>query len=140
MVKLILVCHGTLAEGLLNAMNLITGPQEDVTAISLAEEDSIDGLESRVEAAVQDRQPGQAALILVDLFGASPFNVSARVASRMAGVDVITGVNLPMLLETAIRRDEITLSQLAPLARDAGGGGIKVLSELMDQGKAGGSE
>jgi mannose/fructose/sorbose-specific phosphotransferase system IIA component len=137
MIKLVLVCHGTLAEGFLKAMSLITGPQEAVTAIDLGEEDSIDELESRVETAVQSRQPGQAVLILVDLFGASPFNVSARVASRNEEVEVITGVNLAILLETATRREEITLPELTALARVAGSGSVKVLSDLMGQGNAG---
>ena len=93
MSKLVIVGHGMLAEGLVHAMQLITGDQPDVIAIRLDEEDAIDGLESRVELAVQDRQAGQSVLILVDLFGASPFNVSARVASRNPGVDVVTGVD-----------------------------------------------
>jgi PTS system mannose-specific IIA component len=137
MVKVILVCHGRLAEGLVDAMNLITGPQEGITAIGLGEEDSIDELESRVETRVQDRQPGEVVLILADLFGASPFNVSARVASRNQDVEVITGVNLGMLLELATQRDGKTLSQLATLAREAGSNSVKVLSDLLGQGNVG---
>ena len=137
MVKLVLVCHGNLAAGFLKAMSLIIGPQEDVTAIDLGEEDSIDELESRLETVVKNRHPGQTVLILVDLFGASPFNVSARVASRNEGVEVITGVNLAILLETATQREEISLPELTTLAREAGSGSIKVLSDLMNQGNAG---
>ena len=134
MVKLIIVSHGTLAEGLMNAMELIVGPQPEVVALRLEEADSIDGLESQVEAAVQARQAGQEVLILVDLFGASPFNVSSRVAMRHAKVDVITGVNLPMLLETALGREYMSLVELVKVAREAGAGSVKVLSDLLQAG------
>jgi len=134
MVKLVVVCHGALAEGLLNAMELIAGTQEEVVALRLEETDSIDDLEARVEAAVQERQAGQEVLILVDLFGASPFNVSSRVAMRNAGVEVITGVNLPMLLETALGRENVALVELVKVAREAGAGSVKVLSDLLQAG------
>jgi mannose/fructose-specific phosphotransferase system component IIA len=80
---------------------------------------------------VQDRQPGQGVLILVDLFGASPFNVSARVASRNPDVEVVTGVNLGMLIETALQRENTSLAELGAIARDAGTSSVKVLSELL---------
>ena len=134
MVKLVVVCHGALAEGLINAMELIIGSQPEVVALRLDEADSIDGLESQVEAAVQERQAGQEVLILVDLFCASPFNVSSRVAMRNLGVEVITGVNLPMLLETALGRDNLPVVELVKIARDAGAGSVKVLSDLLQAG------
>ncbi len=134
MVKLVIVCHGALAEGLMNALELIVGPQPEVVALRLDEADSIDGLESQVEAAVQARQAGQEVLILVDLFGASPFNVSSRVAARHPGVDVITGVNLPMLLETALGRENLSLVELVKVCQEAGASSVKVLSDLLQAG------
>lgn len=131
MIKLIVIGHGAMAEGLVHAMELIVGSQEEVVAIRLDETDSIDELESRVEVAVVQNSSESGTLILVDLFGASPFNVSARVASRHPNVDVITGVNLPMLLETAMNRQNVTLSELVDMARQIGVGGVKVLSDLV---------
>jgi PTS system mannose-specific IIA component len=136
MVKLIIVCHGALANGLLNAMELILGSQEEIYAFRLDEEDSIDDLEASIDRAVQERQPGQEVLILVDLFGASPFNISARVASRNSGIEVITGVNLAMLLETTLQREGNDLLELTSVAREAGRSSIKVLSDLMSQDNA----
>ena len=133
MIKLIVVCHGKLAVGLVDAMQVIMGPQENLTAISLEEEDSIDGLEARVETAVQDRQPGEGVLIMTDLFGASPFNVSARVAARNDAVDVITGANLAMLLETALQRENTTVAELVKIAKEASSSSVKVLSEIMNE-------
>ena len=134
MIKIIIVCHGGLADGLVNAMELIAGQQPEITAIGLGEEDAIDELETRVEAAVQAGADREGALVLVDLFGASPFNVSAKVAVRHRNVEVITGVNLAMLLETALGREGCTLPELVAMARDAGAGSIKILSELLGPG------
>lgn len=131
MVNLIIVCHGGLADGLLNAMELIVGPQEGVVAIRLDEQDPIDQLETRIETAVQTRLAGQEVLILVDLFGASPFNVSSRVANRNPGVEVITGANLPMLVETVLQRESASLKELTAIAQEAGAASVKVLSKLM---------
>ncbi len=133
MTKFVIVCHGGLADGLIQAMEMITGPQPDVVAIRLDEDDSIDELESRVETAVQDRSAGQGILILVDLFGASPFNISTRVATRNDQVEVITGVNLGMLVETVLQRDSTSFRKLAAIARDAGVGSVKILSDLLNQ-------
>ena len=134
MIKLLIVCHGGLADGLVNAMELIAGPQPEVTAISLGEEDPIDGLETRVEEAVMAGEEGKGVLVLVDLFGASPFNVSARVAVRHPNVEVVTGVNLAMLLETALGRDGCSLPELVTIAREASVGSVKILSELLGPG------
>ncbi len=134
MVKLVIVCHGALADGLVNAMELIAGPQPEVTAIGLGEEDPIDELEARVEAAVASQPEGEGTLILVDLFGASPFNVSARVAVRHPDVDVVTGANLAMLIEAAMQRQGCTLPEVVEIARQAGAESVKVLSELLGPG------
>jgi PTS system mannose-specific IIA component len=134
MIKLVIVCHGALADGLVNAMELIAGPQPEITSIALDEGDGIDELEARVEAAVAAQPDGEGVLVLVDLFGASPFNVSARVAVRYPNVEVMTGVNLAMLLEAALQRQGCTLPEVVEIARQAGAGSVKLLSELLDPG------
>ena len=133
MTKFVIVCHGGLADGLIQAMEMITGSQPEVIAIRLGEEDPIHELESRVEAAVRDRPAGQGVIILVDLFGASPFNVSARVAGRYDQVEVITGVNLAMLIETVLQRENASFQELVDIASAAGMSSVKVLSELLNQ-------
>lgn len=134
MTKFIIVTHGLLAQGLVNAMDMIMGPQESIIVIGFFEEDSVDELEQKIEELVASRGSGEGALILVDLFGASPFNASARVASRHPNVDVITGINLPMLLELAIQRqNQSSLSELVAEGLRAGSEGIKVLSLLINQ-------
>jgi mannose/fructose/sorbose-specific phosphotransferase system IIA component len=134
MIRFIIVTHGLLAQGLANAMEMIMGPQEAITVIGFFEEDSIDELEKRIEESVTSRAPGESVLIFVDLFGASPFNASARVASRHSNVDIITGVNLPMMLEMTIQRqNQLSLSELVAEGIRAGTEGIKALSLLINQ-------
>jgi len=132
MVNLVIVSHGDLAEGLIDAMQLIVGQQEGVVAVSLKETDPIDGLTERVSAAIEEVGSPDGVLVLVDLFGASPFNISAQLTQKHAMVQVVTGVNLPMLLETALQREAMPLEELARLAADSGRNGIKTLIELME--------
>lgn len=132
MIGLLLISHGEMASGLLDAAKLIVGEQENVAVIALREMDAIDALDQKIEQAVADLDQGQGVLILVDLFGASPFNASARVAMRMPNVDVITGMNLPMLLETTMNREMSELNDLINIAKNAGSDGVRVLKEMMD--------
>jgi mannose/fructose/sorbose-specific phosphotransferase system IIA component len=132
MVNLVIVSHGDLAEGLIDAMQLIVGQQEGVVAVSLKETDPIDGLTERVSAAIEEVGGPDGVLVLVDLFGASPFNISAQLTQKHAMVQVVTGVNLPMLLETALQREAMPLEELARLAADSGRNGIRTLIELME--------
>ncbi len=133
MVNLIVVSHGDLGSGLLDAMRLIIGPQEGITAISLKETDPVDGLSQRIKQGVRDLDDGDGVLVLVDLLGASPFNMSARLVETHPDLEVITGVNLPMLIETALQREGRSPSDLASVARQSGVEGIKRLADLLSQ-------
>ena len=132
MVGILLVSHGQMASGLLDATELIVGEQENIAVIELQEKDAIDELETSIEQAVQKLNSGDGVLILVDLFGASPFNASSRVAVRYSNVDVITGMNLPMLLETVMNNETSDLEALIEIATNAGLGGVKVLKQLLN--------
>jgi PTS system mannose-specific IIA component len=141
MVNFVIVSHGKLAEGLVDAMALIAGEQEGVLCVALNEEDAIDGLAERVDTAVRRVYSDDGVLILVDLFGASPFNISAQLTQKHARTQVVTGVNLPMLLETVMMRESLTLEELAALANETGKSGIKSLAEILKESESGqGSE
>ena len=133
MVNFLLVSHGDLAEGMLSAMQLIVGEQEGVIAISLKETDSIDDLQTRVETAVEELSKTGSVLILVDLFGASPFNICVKLLDKKPGLQFVSGLNLPMVLETVMQREGQSAEELAKVAAEAGRSGIKSLRELMDQ-------
>lgn len=132
MVGIVIVCHGDMADGLLDAARMIVGEQEGVAAVSLREMDAVEGLMERVAAAIEKVDTGDGTLVLVDLFGASPFNASARLAMQGdSKIEVITGVNLPMLLELAVHGDGATLEQLVEIALEAGTSGIETLSQAL---------
>lgn len=135
MVNLLVITHGEMADGLINAMQLIIGPQEGIQTLSLKETDAIDLLGERVQKSIRELETGDGVLVLVDLMGASPFNVSARMSMENKNLDVVTGVNLPMLLETALRRKGMSLSEVATVAKEAGTSGIVVVSEKMQSNK-----
>jgi PTS system mannose-specific IIA component len=131
MVNLLVITHGEFADGLVDAMQLIIGPQEGIQTLSLKETDAIDLLGERVQTAVNELDMGEGVLVLVDLLGASPFNISARLSMENKNVEVVTGVNLPMLLETAMQRQEMSLREVAAVAKEAGTSGIVIVSEKM---------
>lgn len=132
MVGIVIVCHGDMADGLVDAARMIVGEQEGLATVSLREMDAVEGLMERVAAAIEKVNAGDGALVLVDLFGASPFNASARLAMQGdSKIEVITGVSLPMLLELAVQRDGETLEQLVEIALEAGTTGIRTLSQTL---------
>lgn len=112
---IIVVTHGRFAGALIETSAMITGHQEGLYAVELEEGQSPESLKDRIEPLLSEK-----ALILTDLFGASPFNASIRLLDR---AEVVTGVNLPMLLEVLMNRD-ITVEEAASLAERSGRDGI----------------
>jgi PTS system mannose-specific IIA component len=136
LVGIVIVSHGDMAEGLLDAARMIVGEQEGIVTVSLREMDAVEGLMERVAAAIEKVDSSDGVLVLVDLFGASPFNASARLAMEGdSKIEVIAGVSLPMLVELAVQRDGESLERLVNIAREAGTSGIRTLSETLG-GKA----
>jgi len=129
MVGMLIVTHGRLGEGLLDAMQMIAGPQERVDFVSLKEGDSIDELKERILSAVKMLDDGSGVLVFVDMFGASPSNAAAYLLNE--NVEVITGVNLPMLLEIVSFRESSSLQELSANAMTAGVESIKNLTQLL---------
>jgi PTS system mannose-specific IIA component len=132
----VIISHGEMANGMVDAACMIIGEQEGVVTVILKETDDVDGLKKRVETALQQVDAGDGVLVLVDLFGATPFNVSARVAVEHDQVEVITGMNLPMLLEVALQRESQGFAELVEIAKEAGRSGVRILSESLDKHRA----
>ena len=130
MVAIIVAAHGHLAEGLIASSAMIAGPQEDLVAVTFDPSEGPDDLLAKYAAAVE-KSSSDHYLILVDLLGGSPYNAAARFAAQREDADVVTGVNLPMLIEVlGGRLTGGTLAELVEKARTAGAGGVKVLSEI----------
>ena len=131
MVGIVLVSHGEMAAGMLDAARMIVGEQEQILPISLNEQDDLEGLMERIATAIKEIDTGEGILVLVDVFGASPFNASARLAMGEAKIEVITGMNLPMLLELAIQRGNQGFEALVQIALTAGISSIRTLSDTI---------
>jgi mannose/fructose-specific phosphotransferase system component IIA len=95
--------------------------QDGILTYALTEADSIDDLAVRIDAGLaQLQRDSSGVLILVDLFGASPFNITSTMIEKYDAIDVVTGLNLPMLLEVILQRNNLTISEIALLAKEGG--------------------
>ncbi|MGE4553286.1 MAG: PTS sugar transporter subunit IIA [Desulfovibrionaceae bacterium] len=128
-VGLLLVTHGTFGAALLDAASMIMGPQAGCETVSVAVDSGPDQTVEAIRAAVERLDAGAGVLALTDLFGGSPTTLSLSLVNSQK-VEVVTGVNLPMLVK-ALRERGRGLDELAALARDAGQQGIKVAGEML---------
>jgi mannose PTS system EIIA component len=130
MIGIVLISHGRFAEGLLDAAEMIVGEMENVACIGLEPMDDIDLLVERIQEAVNAVDVGDGVLLMVDLFGASPFNASGRLAlAQQDRLELITGMNLPMLVELLVQREGLSLKEASQIALDAGKSGVSRLSD-----------
>lgn len=130
MIGIVLISHGNLAEGLLNAAEMIAGEAEKVACIGLQPQDDIDQLVVRIQEAVDQVDDPDGVLLMVDLFGASPFNASGRlVLAQQDHLELVTGMNLPMLVELLVAREGLDLNSASQMALDAGISGVSRLSD-----------
>ena len=109
LVPVLLVGHGPLASGLRGAIEMIAGPQERLEVVQLRPEDDIEGVSKRVEAALRKlgvEEDGEA-VIFADLFGAAPANAAASLLRHRPNIEIVAGMNLPMLLESLLGREGV---------------------------------
>ena len=136
MVGIIIVTHGKMGQGMLGSMHMITGEQAQVATVELEEEYSPEHLSELVNDALELVDDGSGVLIMVDLFGATPFNVSARLyLESERQIEILTGVNLPMLVETVVSRAENDLKSVYDIAYQAGVSGIRTLPDTIKNSK-----
>ncbi len=135
MIGLVLVTHGRLAEEFALAMQHVVGPQTQIAAISIGADDDIEQRRQDIVAAVEAMDTGKGVIILTDMFGGTPSNLAISTLER-PGVEVIAGVNLPMLIKLAGVRDQDDLAAAVEAAQDAGRKYINVASRLLAPGRA----
>ena len=125
MASLVIAAHGHLAEGLVASSAMIVGPSDDVVAVTFDPSEGPDDLLAKYAAAVEASSSQEY------LFGGSPYNAAARFAAGRDDADVVTGVNLPMVIEVLSRRlAGAGLAELVEAARTSATDGVKVLSEV----------
>ncbi|SEO67592.1 PTS sugar transporter subunit IIA [Propionispora vibrioides] len=126
MIGLIVCTHGKFSEELVRASEMMFGRQDNLQYLTFEPGESAEDLVDRYKAALNKLEDKQAVLFLVDLFGGSPYNAAGRVAAEnQNSMDVVTGVNLPMLLEIYGTRKFSSLPELVDIAMSAGSSAIK---------------
>ena len=132
MIGLVLVTHGRLASEFIVAMEHVVGPQERIAAICIGPDDDMEERRGQIAQAIKAVDTGAGVIILTDLFGGTPSNlaISLMEAGR---VEVIAGINLPMLIRLAGARKTMNVGAAAVAARDAGRNYITIASEFLGQ-------
>ena len=130
MIGLVIVTHGGLAEGFRAALEHVVGPQKQFVAISVGADDDMERRREDILYAVQEVDTGDGVVLLTDMFGGTPSNLAISVIEQ-AKVDVIAGVNLPMLIKLASVRGEVGLQQAVDEALEAGRKYINVASRIL---------
>ncbi|WP_420394314.1 PTS sugar transporter subunit IIA [Acuticoccus sp.] len=130
MIGLVLVTHGRLAQELRAALEHVVGPQKAVEPISIEPDDDIEQRRADILDAVSRVDTGQGVVILTDMFGGTPSNLAISVMPH-GNVEVIAGVNLPMLVKLSSARASMPLAAAVAAARDAGIKYISIASHVL---------
>lgn len=132
MIGMILVTHGQLAQEFVRAMEHVVGEQEAVATVCIGPNDDMEARRQEIADAIRGVDSGEGCVILTDLFGGTPSNLA--ISLMEAGkVEVIAGINLPMLIRLAGARKTMELTKAVAAARDAGQNYITIASELLGQ-------
>ena len=138
MIGMILVTHGHLADELRLAMEHVVGAQRNVDTVCIGPEDDIENRRAELEACVGRCDTGDGVVLLTDMFGGTPCNLAISMMEKK-GVEVIAGVNLPMLVKLAKVRSKQPLADAVTCAEDAGRKYIAAASHILHGCKVNGS-
>ena len=130
MIGVVVVTHGQLATELVNAAETIVGELQRFAAVSIGWHEDTEDARGEIQQAIARVENGAGVLILTDMFGGTPSNVSLSFLGERR-VEVVTGVNLPMLIKLATLREEKPLDELASFIKQYGQRNISVASEIL---------
>jgi len=130
MIGLVLVTHGQLAAEFVRAMEHVVGPQEAIEAICIGPEDDMEARRADIATAVAAVDQGRGVILLTDLFGGTPSNLAISLMEP-GRIEVIAGVNLPMLIRLEGARKMMKVQAAVAAAREAGRKYISVASEVL---------
>ncbi len=119
MIGLVLVTHGRLAVEFRSALEHVVGPQQQIEPVTIGPDDDVEQARRDIVEAVKRVDSGDGVVILTDMFGGTPSNLAISCMSRPK-VEVLAGINLPMLVKLAKVRDEIPLADAVAAAQEAG--------------------
>ena len=132
MIGLVLVTHGRLAEEFIAATEHVVGAQERTRAVCIGPDDDMEIRRNDIIKAVSDVDTGQGVVILTDMFGGTPSNLAISVMEGR-GIEVVAGVNLPMLIKLARVRGEADMKTAVREAQDAGRKYINVANDVLEK-------
>jgi mannose PTS system EIIA component len=132
MIGLVLVTHGRLADEFVTAMEHVVGPQPQVATICIGPDDDLEGRRADIAKAVEAVEGGRGVIILTDLFGGTPSNLAISLMET-GRIEVIAGMNLPMLIRLESARRTMNVVAAVAAAREAGRKYISVASEVLGE-------
>ncbi|MFT3988660.1 PTS sugar transporter subunit IIA [Aestuariivirga sp.] len=130
MIGLVLVTHGRLAEEFVHALVHIVGPQEHIESVCIGADDKMDARRVDIANAISRVDRGAGVIILTDMFGGTPSNLAISLM-ELGRVEVVAGLNLPMLVKLARIRKDANLEKAAITAQDAGRKYINIASQIL---------
>ena len=130
MIGLVLVTHGALANEFKSALEHVVGPQDFCETIAIGPDDNMENRRNDILAAIDKADDGAGVIILTDMFGGTPSNLAISVMQNR-DVEVIAGVNLPMLVKLGRIRGEMTMEEAVAMAQEAGKKYITVANSIL---------
>jgi mannose PTS system EIIA component len=130
MIGLVIVTHGRLAEEFIHALEHVVGKQTRIEAVCIGPEDRMDQRRNDIAAAVANVESGEGVIILTDMFGGTPSNLAISLLQE-GKVEVVAGLNLPMLVKLARIRTDYNLHKATAAAQDAGRKYINIASQVL---------
>ena len=127
----VIVSHGQMATELLSAAETIVGVVDHVTAVSIGWHDDVDIAREEIARSIERVDRGRGVLLLTDMFGGTPTNIAASFLGADRPIEIITGVNLPMIICLADQQQGEDLQELARRVRDQGQRDIYLASEIL---------
>ncbi len=130
MIGMVLVTHGRLAAEFISALEHVVGPQRNIAAVCIGPEDDMERRRQDILRSVEEVDAGKGVVLLTDMFGGTPSNLAISIMDK-AKIEVIAGVNLPMLIKLASLRQNESLTEAVRGAQEAGRKYINVASQLL---------
>lgn len=134
MIGAVIITHGALASSILDVVQSITGPLESVLAVEIMNSETTEGIRSALCAAVEAADSGKGVIIFTDMFGGTPTNVALSLLDE-GRVEILTGVNLPLLIKFVGHRSEKPLHELTLLLKDYGQKSIVLAGDMLKERK-----
>ena len=132
MIGLVFVTHGRLAEEFRAALEHVVGPQENLETVSIGPDDDMEQRRKDIIDAIARVEGGDGVILLTDMFGGTPSNLAISIMES-AKIEVIAGINLPMLIKLATIRTETPIEEAIICARDAGQKYISIASQVLGE-------